>query len=217
LLLRILFAKAAEWPARRSNIQDFVNLDIALRKISAILLLALLLFNWVGYRLFSAVLQYRADVQLEARMDKNDYDDSELIEIKIALNLPYQLNWKSFERFDGEVDVDGIHYKYVKRKIYNDSLVLLCLPNKSKQHLEKAKDEYFKVVNDIDASSQNNSHQNHLTFKNILTEFFVEQPFWLNNHFECVQTKHVVRNTLLVSAILPGIPGQPPDGRLLTT
>jgi hypothetical protein len=183
----------------------------ALRKIAAILLLVILLFNWVGYRLFSDFLQYRSDVQLEARLDKNDYKEADLVQIKIPLNLPYQLNWKSFERFDGDIDVDGIHYKYVKRKIYNDSLILLCLPNENKQKIEKAKDDYFKIVNDIAPSSQKKSDNNSLSFKNILTEFFVEQPIWLNNNFKCLQTKYFAVETLLLSNNLRDTPDQPPE------
>ena len=181
-----------------------------MRKIAAILLLVILLFNWIGYRFFSDFLQHRANVQLEAKLDKNDYKDEELIEIKVPINLPYQLNWKSFERFDGEVDVDGIHYKYVKRKIYNDSLVLLCLPNEAKQNLEKAKENYFKGVNDIDQSSQKKS-DNTLTFKNILSEFFVEQPVWLNKPCVVLSTTYYTGATQFLSSTLPDIPGQPPE------
>ena len=183
----------------------------ALRKIASILLLVILLFNWVGYRLFSDILQRQADIQLEARLDKNDYKEDQLIEIKIPLNLPYQLNWKSFERFDGEIDVDGIHYKYVKRKIYNDSLILLCLPNKAKQNIEKAKDDYFKIVNDIDPASQKNSDHKNLSFKNILTDFFVEQPIWLNNNLECLQAKHFAIESLVLPRNLHDTPDQPPE------
>jgi hypothetical protein len=183
----------------------------ALRKIAAILLLIILLFNWVGYRLLSDFLQHRATVQLEARLDKNDYTEDQLIEIKIPLHLPYQLNWKEFERFDGEVDANGKHYKYVKRKIFNDSLVLLCLPDEAKQNLEKAEDDYFKVVNDVTPSSQKKSDNNNLSFKNILSEFFVEQPIWLNKNDACLKTKHFVIASLLPAEILQDMPAQPPE------
>ena len=79
----------------------------ALRKIAAILLLIILLFNWVGYRLVSDFLQHRATIQLQAKLDKNDYREDQLIEIKVPLHLPYQLNWREFERFDGEINVVG--------------------------------------------------------------------------------------------------------------
>ena len=182
-----------------------------MRKFAAILLLVILLFNWVGYRLFSDILLHQANTQLEARLDKNDFKEDELIEIKIPLNLPYQLNWKSFERFDGEIDVDGIHYKYVKRKIYNDSLILLCLPNKAKQHIEKAEDDYFKIINDIDPGSQKNSDQKNISFKNILTDFFVEQPIWLNSNFYRLQPKHFAVESFLLPDNLHYTPDQPPE------
>jgi hypothetical protein len=181
-----------------------------LRKIAAILLLVILLFNWIGYRLLTNVLQHRANIRLEAKLDKNDYKEEDLIEIKVPIDLPYQLNWSSFERFDGEIDVDGIHYKYVKRKIYNDSLVLLCLPNQTKQNLEKAKEDYFKGVNDIDQSSQKKA-DNNLTFKNILSEFFVEQPSWLNKPCVVLNTYYCTGATQFLSSILPDTQGQPPE------
>ena len=182
-----------------------------MRKLAAILLLIVLLFNWVGYRLVSGFLEHLATIQLEAKLDKNDYREDQLIELKIPLHLPYQLNWREFERFDGEINVEGKHYKYVKRKVYNDSLVLLCLPNETKQNLEKAKDDYFKIVNDIDPSSQKKSDNNTLSFKNILSDFFVEQPIWLNTTYECLKTKHFIIETLLPPTELKDIPGQPPE------
>lgn len=184
---------------------------IALRKIAAILLLIVLLFNWVGYRLFADFLQHRANVQLEAKLDKNDYHEDELIEIKVPLHLPYQLNWSKFERFDGEIDVNGIHYKYVKRKVYNDSLILLCLPNQTQQKLEKAKDDYFKIVNDIAPSSQKKSEKNNLSFKNILTEFFVEHPFLINNNGASLSTKHFITQVSLPVSTVQDTPGKPPE------
>ena len=182
-----------------------------MRKIAAILLLLILLFNWVGYRFFSDFLLHRADTQFEARLDRNDFTEDELIEIKIPLHLPYQLNWNSFERFDGEIDVNGVHYKYVKRKVHNDSLVLLCLPNEAKRKIEKAKDDYFKIVNDLDPSSQKKSNNNNLSFKNILSEFFVDQPPWLIANYEYLHTSHFVGEVLFLSTNLHETPDQPPE------
>jgi hypothetical protein len=187
------------------------TLVTALRKITAILLLVILVFNWWGYRFFSDFLEHQADVQLEARIENNDYKADQLIEIRIPLNLPYQANWQSFERFDGEIDLDGVHYKYVKRKIYNDSLVLLCLPNEAKQNIEKAKDNYFKIVNDIDARSQKKSDQNNVGFKNIFSEFFVNHAPGLIAGYEYVSTKHFVAKAPFLSTNLHNTPDQPPE------
>ena len=103
-----------------------------MKRLAAILLVSVLLFNWFGYRVLTDIIEHQADLVLEQRLDNSDYDESQLIEIKVPIELPYQTNWKEFERVDGEIEVDGIHYKYVKRKIVNGELVLLCLPNKSK-------------------------------------------------------------------------------------
>ena len=181
-----------------------------MRKIAAILLIVILLFNWGGYRLFSDFLQHKADLHLETKLDKNDYNDDELIEIKVPLQLPYQLNWKSFERFDGEIDVDGKHYKYVKRKIYNDSLVLLCLPNKDKQNLEKAKHDYFKVVNDLDGSSQKKSEGGTASLKNFFGEYFVEQPVWLHLVTVNSSISYYDKKTAFLPMHLIDAPFQPP-------
>jgi len=130
------------------------------------LLLALLVFNWCGYRWVINTMQQKADARLEAMLDKSDYDESQLIEIKVPLNMPYQTDWASFERYDGEVEVNGIHYKYVKRKVENGQLVLKCIPNQAKQELETAKGDFVKMSSDVQqdntAKKSGSSHSNNI-------------------------------------------------------
>ena len=93
-------------------------------------------------------MENKADIALETRIDQSDYDESTLIEIRVPLNAPYLSdNTTAFERYDGELELDGIHYKYVKRKVVNGELVLLCLPNKSKTEIQNSREEFFKPVN----------------------------------------------------------------------
>jgi hypothetical protein len=125
-----------------------------LKKLASILLLAILLFNWVGYRLVTSVLQEQADAQLQSTVEENRYNDQDLVEIRVPLNLPYQTDWKEFQAYDGEIKVDGVDYRYVKRKVEHGQLVLLCIPNHSKTHLTTARDQFFMLVNDL----QHNGH-----------------------------------------------------------
>ena len=109
------------------------------------------------------LLQYweaKGNTKLELKLDQQKYDEKDLVEVRIPINLPYHNNWSDFERYDGEIDIDGVHYKYVKRKIFNDSLVLLCIPNEIKTKLSTARDEFFSLVNDLqtDASNAKSSH-----------------------------------------------------------
>jgi hypothetical protein len=83
------------------------------------------------------------------QLDNHQYNDSELIEVKIALHTPYLSNWSDYERVDGEAEVNGLYYTYVKRKIHNDTLYLLCLPNKTKTQLNAARLEYANNVQDV--------------------------------------------------------------------
>ena len=114
------------------------------------MLICLLLFNWYGYRFITNYLQKKADNQLEARLDVNDYDESQLIEIRVALNIPYQYSWSNFERHSGEIELNGKIYAYVKRKIEDGYLVLKCIPNKVKQEIKNAGNILFTENNGLD-------------------------------------------------------------------
>lgn len=127
-----------------------------LRKIAAILLLFMLFFNWYGYRIITSVLASDADQRLESRLDNNDYDESQLIELKVPLNMPYQTSQSEFERHYGEIKIEGKLYTYVKRKIDNGFLVLKCIPNESKQKIREAGDEFFKKANGLDTPVEKN-------------------------------------------------------------
>jgi len=118
------------------------------------LLLAVHLFNLAGYTLLFDYYMQQSDKQLTQQLDNNQYNDSELIEVKIALHTPYLTSWSAYERVDGEVEVNGVVYSYVKRKIHNDTLSLLCLPNKNKTQLRAARVEYAGHVNDVPSNAK---------------------------------------------------------------
>jgi hypothetical protein len=117
-------------------------------------------------------MQQKINTQLEARLDNNSYDISRLIELKVPLNLPYPASWSGYQRFDGEVEVNGLLYKYVERKISNDTLYVKCIPNTKKMHLEAAKNDFFKNTNDLAQNDSNKSdNSKSITFKNQQSEY----------------------------------------------
>lgn len=119
------------------------------RKLSAILLLALFLFNIAGYRVAFYFLQQYADQQMTASLENDSYDESELITVTIPISLPYYNDWSDFERVDGEVVYEGVIYKYVKRKVCQGQLVLLCIPDQKRTDIASAKDAFFKYSQDL--------------------------------------------------------------------
>jgi hypothetical protein len=130
-----------------------------LKKIAAILLIGILFFNWYGYRLLSAYWQQRADRLLEQRLDNEDYDESQLIWLKIPVRtLSYSNPSTEFERIDGEIILDDIAYKYVKRRLCNDSVELLCIRNTTVMQMGQAQNEFFRLVNNLTHFPNSKTH-----------------------------------------------------------
>ncbi len=183
-----------------------------MKRFAAILLLGILFFNWYGYRLVSDLLQHQADARLEARLDQNDYDDSQLIEMRVTLTLPYQTNWAGFERIDGEIEINGIHYKYVKRKVENGQLVLLCLPDETRMRLQTARDDFFKLVNDLQHPSQNKKSENTHSFSfNISSEYWQQKNEWSLAAITLLHQHFIQRNASVHSTPFHLLPEQPPE------
>lgn len=146
----------------------------------SILFLGILLFNWGGYHLLTDYLENKADNQLEASLDHHAYNDAELIRFKVAASLPYYSNSENFERVNGEININGIEYKYVKRRFYNDSIELLCIPNLAKTGLENARNDFYRLANDLVSnnngkkSSTNHNHLNKFSFQDYNTTQLIE-------------------------------------------
>lgn len=185
-----------------------------LKKTAAILMLSLLAFNWYGYRFVSIFLEKQAESAMEVQLDNNDYNEEELIAFTLPLNLPYQTNWKNFERFDGEVEIEGVTYKYVKRKVQDGKLIVLCIPNKTKMNIQNSRDEFFKLVNDLQhpqsgKKSENSNQQK--GYKSFTTEYYQNFSNW-----KCILTFSEFDNTpfTATSRLVSGfvtVSEQPPD------
>lgn len=183
----------------------------SLKQAAAILLLILFLFNWFGYRLLSGYLQQQADTKLEAQLDQNQYDASRLIEMRVPLNIPYQINSSDWERYDGNIEINGTHYKYVKRKVENGQLVLLCLPNETRMRLQSARDEFFKLVNDLQQANQSKSAGHGHSVKNPVTEYWQVINNWNLEAVVIQPDQFTCCNVILPSHPSVTAPAQPPD------
>jgi hypothetical protein len=156
-----------------------------LKKLAAILLIALFAFNWFGYRVFINVLEERASLSLQHKLDLEQYDNNGLVEVKIPVSLPYLSNWTNFENYAGETEFNGVHYNYVKRKLVNDTLILLCIPNQEKNELRNAQSDYFKQVNDLQSSSKKTNGKDH-TIKSPFSDYIIKEfPVTVPGHNYC--------------------------------
>lgn len=182
-----------------------------LRKVTCILLAGLLLFNSVGYRFLLDYLQYQADARLETNIDLEQYQDSELMELRIPLNLAYQPLNTAFERHYGEIEFEGRHYNYVKRKIENGLLVLKCIPNHQKDRIKNTAGILFKTVNGIDQGNEKSTAPIVKLIKNFSCDF---EAHTLSVSFNALIASHTTlaaksRSFISCGFTLPA--EQPPD------
>lgn len=179
-----------------------------MKRLSAIGFLTVLLFNFYGYRLVIDCMQYQQAAILETKLDKQQYKDDELIAIKTAINLPYYTSSKNYERAYGSIEVNGVMYEYVKRRVYQDTLELLCLPNTIKTHLQSVKNEFFKLSVDGIASQQNKKAG---TLKITLPDFCQEINLFTLDALSKIGTHYFSSNTVLIKADYSSIGEQPPE------
>jgi hypothetical protein len=186
-----------------------------LKKIAAIFLIAILSFNWYGYRIVMNIMAKSADQRLEARLDSNDYDEAQLIELKVPLNMPYQNQQSEFERHYGEIEINGKYYTYVKRKVENGFLVLKCISNSSKQSIESAGTDYFKMTNGLGQPDKKQQDSNKNFAKNFWSEYDGrETDFSVSDLADLSGKEYFARQSSLTNIILP-VPGQPPESARL--
>jgi hypothetical protein len=187
-------------------------LSTVLKKIAAILLIVILSFNWYGYRIVTNILTRNADQQLEAQLDNNEYDESQLVEVRIPLNMPYQNNQAEFERHYGEMESGGKYYTYVKRKIENGVLVLLCIPNNSKEKIKAAGNDYFKTANGLDQNQPDKKQNNNSNFaKNFWSEYDGREADFTIDVFTDLINKGFLNTVPTLRDLCLSSPGQPPE------
>lgn len=112
-------------------------------------MLSFFLFNIIGYKLFFYYQLTEADSRIQAKIDVLDESDESLFTVKIPLRLPYHTDWKHYESVEGEMTYKNTTYKYVKRKVLRDTLILLCVKYQEKSVIENNSNDFFKKVNDL--------------------------------------------------------------------
>ena len=179
-----------------------------MKKIFAILLLVTHLFNIAGYQFVFNYFIDRSDVLASQKFDEHLYADGLLTEVKIPLNLPYMQDMAAYERVDGNVEVDGIHYNYVKRKISGDTLYILCQPNYTKTKLVNEKIELVGGVNDLPVNKQLPAPS--------VKKLICQADYNLSDHAYHADTRFTIIpspiafNSSKLPAVFPDVAAQPP-------
>jgi hypothetical protein len=183
-----------------------------MRKIAAILLMLIFMFNLFGYKLYVSLMVNNANRSLQQALDKNNYNEDELITIKKAINLPYYNNTKEFTRAYGEVELNNVSYKYVKSRIYNDSLEMLCIPNNSKQLLLNSKDDFAKAGFDLQKDSNKNTGSGKMaSFIKLISEYEKNTSWDITTSYSIIALQNTSYYNANSGVLHKGIIEQPPD------
>lgn len=128
------------------------------------MLLIVLVFNFIGYRFLLNHYEQQFTINLEKKIDQLTFNESDLREITISLNMPYYSDSK-MENISGEIELNGNHYQYVKRKIENNILHIWCLNNIEKNKIKSLKSDIAKASSENNSSEKNKSSTTIKTFQ----------------------------------------------------
>jgi len=156
------------------------------------------------------LLEHQASVSLQQKLDHDQYNNNNLVEIKVPVNLPYLSNWSNFEKYQGETEINGVLYKYVKRKLVNDTLILLCIPNQTKNELRTAQSDYFKQVNDLQGTSKKSGDSKDHQSKSPVNDYLLKEVLTFSTNNLISTTHHSLYYKQLATAVLL-VKEQPPE------
>jgi len=144
-----------------------------------------------------------------ASLDNNQYDENDLLQIKFALNTPYIQNNCSYERCDGQVELNGVQYNYVKRKVENDTLYLYCIANKEKTNISTSKSLYAKQ--NADNTSGKSTEESALKKVNLLSDYNFGALNFNFHSYQLQSNQNIFFNNLVTLKGFTTKHLQPPD------
>jgi hypothetical protein len=106
------------------------------------------LFNALGFYGLLVGLEYKAGLDLVARLNKEQYRVEETVTLKVPMALPYHIDKGSFERVDGQIAHQREFYRLVKQKLEKDTLYIVCIKDNDSKMINQALSDYVKTFTD---------------------------------------------------------------------
>ncbi len=172
-------------------------------------MLVAILFNSGGYDLFFRYMIGRSDNKIINRINQNHYRNSDLVEVKIPVNLPTLQDWTEYEQVSGQVQFKNNKYNYAEIKMTRDTLYLLVIPNHDRTKLTNANIIYAKQINDIPINK--NSHNSSVKKNTSESEYLSVTAS--GGPKLAMEDSRGYRNYAYLNIIQPflDVPGKPPE------
>lgn len=175
------------------------------------MLLIVLVFNFIGYKFLLNYYEQQFTNNLEKNIDQLAFNENDLREITIPLNMPYYSDSK-MENISGEIELNGNHYQYVKRKIENNILHIWCLNNIEKNKIKSLKSDIAKASSENNSSEKNKSST---TVKTFQTEYLeINKIVFKIQHSISSANKILLDNKICISLFNPSESSKPPENKI---
>ena len=158
-------------------------------------------------------MEMETGVQLSQQIGDSQYDETQLVSLKVPVTyLPYYQNSKEFEYVDGSIEIQGVRYRYVKRRIYNDSLEVMCIPDAAAVRLRQVNTAFFRFANGLCNGGQDRKQGAHSVLSHPLSpEYYPVRQSFLPHQPAFYKAKtRTVDDMSLLSRFRP-VPYNPPE------
>lgn len=112
------------------------------------MLIAVILLNTMGYYAVFLGLQYKNSMAMTARLDADQYDESQTTTLEIPLAVPYMTDDADFKRVDGIFEYKGQFYRLVKQKYEKDMLKVVVIMDNENKRINEAMTSYVLAFGD---------------------------------------------------------------------
>lgn len=123
-----------------------------MKRLTTILLTALLLLHVLGYYGLFLGLQYQNNQTLVQSLDNGTFNINETVTLRIPLSVPYVDDDPEYQRVDGEFEHQGELYHLIKQRLSNDTLYVVCIKDRQGNRISKALKDYVKTFAEDKAS-----------------------------------------------------------------
>ena len=179
-----------------------------MKRLFAILLLSVHLFNLGGYALFYQYFINRADDQMVKEVYKDKINDSRFIELKIPVHMPTVTDWTDYEVVAGQIQLKDAYYNYVKLKMTRDTMYFICLPNTAKTRLVAANIITARQISDVPMSKKADQAAKRV---NTTDEYSLPSFKYQYTSFEILKKPTYRSVTIGIDAPYIESPGKPPN------
>ncbi|WP_143090987.1 hypothetical protein [Thermoflexibacter ruber] len=183
-----------------------------MRKLVAIFLVFLLIYNMIGHYLVLIYQQKVANMYFSQSLAHDNIPDDDLFIIKVPASLYVPAKNTDFEPISGSFEYKGKFYDMVKRKVENDTLYIYCANNRYKEKIASQIANYVKSYV-VDFENDKNNNQNQKLLKSFAKEYLQVSAYHILSIYQRNKTseKNVILDDSSPAMPLIATPSPPPE------